>query len=274
MKTIIAAFSDQATADRAIAFLRSRGVEDVQLISSAAATDTNYLGTLSGFDVPDNKAEAYAEIIRRGAPVIAARTDHDARELAHELDRMGSLDIDKAHKRWTETGWSGYDRDAAAFDADAYATERAELLRESGLERERMEAEGAGARDLEVVEERVAVGTREVPRGGVRVRTFVSERPVREEVQLTEERIDVQRERVDEPASPGALDMAKEEEFVVTARGEEAVVGKEARVVERVHVGKTAETRTEQIEETERRRDVEVKPIEDTNIGKPGERRR
>ena len=57
-----------------------------------------------------------------------------------------------------------------------------------------------------------------------------------------------------------------EDEFVVTARGEEAVVGKEARVVERVHVGKTADTRTEHIEETERRRDVDVQPVEERDL--------
>jgi hypothetical protein len=88
-------------------------------------------------------------------------------------------------------------------------------------------------------------------------------------VQLTEERIDVARERVDEPISPQAVDATlTEDEFVVTARGEEAVVGKEARVVERVHVGKTADTRTETVRETERRRDVEVESIDD-EVGKP-----
>ena len=95
-------------------------------------------------------------------------------------------------------------------------------------------------------------------------------RPVQEDVTLREERIDVRRERVDEPISPEAMDSTlTEDEFVVTAKGEEAVVGKEARVVERVHVGKTADTRTERIEETERRRDVEVEEIEEDIRDRP-----
>ena len=83
-------------------------------------------------------------------------------------------------------------------------------------------------------------------------------------MQLHDENIDVQRERVDEPISARAADQAfTEGEFEVTARGEEAVVGKEARVVERVHVGKTDDTRTETIKETERRREVEVEALDE-----------
>ena len=40
------------------------------------------------------------------------------------------------------------------------------------------------------------------------------------------------------------------------------MIGKEARVVERVHIGKEAETRTETVQGTERRRDVEVEPLD------------
>jgi hypothetical protein len=260
MKTIIAAFCDQAAADSAIAYLQQRGVTDLQQLGTPSTTGTNYLTGLSAFNLPDDKAQLYAEVARRGAIVIAAHTDHDAREMARDLDKMGSLDLDAAAKRWRKAGWDGYDINALPYDANACATERSELLRESAVG-----VDGVPARDLDVIEEKVNIGKREVDRGGVRVRTFVQERPVRENVKLTEERVDVRRERVDEPIAPGALDATmKEDEFVVTARGEEAVVGKEARVVERVHVGKTADTRTEKIEETERRRDVEVKPIEGT----------
>lgn len=279
MKTIVAAFCDQAALDNAIAYLQQRGVADIQVLNSGSMDN---MATLSPFNIPDEKAQLYAEVARRGAFVIACHTDHDAREMARELDKMGSLDLDEARKRWKKAGWNGYDVNALPYDANACATERTELERESGIrgtERAPIDARtataGAEARDLDVIEERVNVGKREVPRGGVRVRTFVQERPVREDVQLTEERIDVQRERVDEPISPAAVDSTlTEDEFVVTARGEEAVVGKEARVVERVHVGKTADTRTEHIEETERRRDVDVQPVEERDvIGRPHPRR-
>jgi stress response protein YsnF len=245
----------------------------------ASPMGTELMSRLQSFRVPDDRAQLYAEVARRGAPIVIAHADNDARDIARELDRMGSLDLDTAAKRWRKSGWNGYDADAIPYDADACAGER-DLLRQEMLGRDENIAAGdidtsvrrnrdTTAGDLDVIEERVVVGKREVPRGGVRVRTYVAERPVEQQVQLTEERIDVARERVDEPISPQAVDATlTEDEFVVTARGEEAVVGKEARVVERVHVGKTADTRTETVRETERRRDVEVESIDD-EVGKP-----
>ncbi len=264
MKTIIAAYCDQAAANNAIAFLHDQGIEDIRLLDSRTAGPLSQIRKL---DIPDDRAQIYAELLRRGAIVVAANTDRDARMLAEELDRRGSLDLDVARDRWRKAGWDSFDPDAMPFDAEACARERSDLLRESGLETGETARSAAARtpeqRDLEVIEENVVIGKREVPLGGVRVRTFVVERPVRKDVELREERVDVTREPVSEPvpASPLGATLS-EEEFEITARGEEVVVGKEARVVERVHVGKTEGTRTERVEETERRRDVEVEPIE------------
>src|SRR5690606_29926932 len=254
-----------------------RGVTDIELLDGTKGSEI--FQKLRDFNVPEDRAQLYAEVNRRGAPIICAHTERDANEIAEELDQRGSLDLEAAAERWRKEGWNGYDMNALPFDAAACATERAHLTRESGLategelgREESFEAEAkeqplaaeTEGRDLEVVEERVVVGKREVPREELRVRTFIAERPVRQQVQLTEEHIQVQREPANEPVSPGAVESAlTEDEFVVTAHGEEAVVGKEARVVERVHVGKTAETHAETIEATERGRDVEVESIKE-----------
>lgn len=228
MQTIIAAFPDDIIADQAIMFLNEQGVRDAQRLSYEP-NDTDTLGRFTRLDVPAERAQLYADAMRSGAAVVIAHTDKDARRLATELDRMGSMDLDAASNQWLP------DENVRAPD-----------------------------QDLEVIEEDVQVGKRQVERGGVRVRTFVTEHPVEENIELTNERIDVQRERVDEPVNPATLEAAlTEEEFVVTAKGEEVVIGKEARVVERVHVGKESETRTENVQETERRRDVEVEAITD-----------
>ena len=245
MKTIIAAFRDQAAADQAIAFLQSRGLSDIEVMSGESLGEQT-IRKLRDLGVAEERVPLYEDIMQRGAPVVVARAGDDADELAMELDRLGSLDRDHVGARDTETSIASAD----------------------------VEATG----EIDVIEEEVRVGKRDVERGGVRVRTYVAERPVREDVQLTEERIDVSRERVDEPISAAAADSTLregDEEWVVTARGEEVVVGKEARVVERVHVGKSADTRTETVEETERRRDVEIEPVEaserdeDAGIGHP-----
>ncbi len=124
--------------------------------------------------------------------------------------------------------------------------------------------------NVAVVQEEVKIGKRDVGRGGVRVRTFVTETPVSEQVNLHEERVDVRREPVREPVPIEATHEAfSEDEFIVTAKGQEPVVEKQAKVVERVHVGKEAETRTETIEEAERRRDVEVEQLPSSEPRRP-----
>jgi stress response protein YsnF len=261
MKALIAAFSDATSAQQASNFLRDRGITVLRRLDYNNG-GRNMIDTLRELSVPKRKAEIYAEMTRRGATVLIADVpDDQARQLSIDLDQMGSLDLSAAERRWREAGWTGYDTNAIPYDAAATATEQAAFKSESYDE----DFRARGERDLDVIEEEVRVGKREVERGGVRVRTYITERPVREDVTLREERIEVSRERVDEPISPDAVDAAlTEDEFVITAKGEEAVIGKEARVVERVHVGKTADTRTEHIEETERRKDVQVEPLEET----------
>lgn len=246
MKTIIAAFSDRDVAEQAALHLQEqRGYrrEDVDLIDQSSSKKIDLGGMLRGAGVPDDHVDLYAEAIRRGATVLVTTADDDAAlQTATELDRFGSIDLDAAGQRWREAGWTSYDAAAPPYDE-----------RERALEREHL------ARGIPVIEEQVRVGTREVPRESVRVRTYVKERPVHETVQLREERIDVQRQAVDEPLPAGAAASTfTEDEVEVTARGEEVVVGKEARIVERVRVEKEAGTRTETVEDTERRREVEV----------------
>ncbi|MGO8609345.1 DUF2382 domain-containing protein, partial [Rhizobium johnstonii] len=54
---------------------------------------------------------------------------------------------------------------------------------------------------IPVVEEQLVVGKRDVNRGGVRVRSYVTETPVHEQIRLRNERINVERRTVDQPLS-------------------------------------------------------------------------
>jgi uncharacterized protein (TIGR02271 family) len=114
-----------------------------------------------------------------------------------------------------------------------------------------------GDAPLQVVEEQLRVGKREVGRGSVRVRSYVTERPIEEQVELRQERVTIERRPVDRELRAG--DPAFEERSIeVVERGEEAVVSKTARVVEEVAVGKEVERETETVRDTVRRQDVEV----------------
>jgi stress response protein YsnF len=248
MKTVIAAFSDRAAAEQAISELRSLNFIEERNIEIMEGGQTNHLPHLLTKRVPQERAHLYAEVLRRGAAVVIIDCDDgDATRVASLLDQRGSLDLDSAASRWRTSGWEGYSEEAQPFDDNLAKTEREDLERES----------------LAVIQEQVNVGKREVEQGGVRLRAFVTEHPVEQTVQLREEHVEVTREPVNEPV-PIANDPSTftEEEYVVTATSEVPVVEKQARVVERVSVEKNAETRTETIEETERRRDVEVENLD------------
>lgn len=125
---------------------------------------------------------------------------------------------------------------------------------------------------IPIVEEELRIGKREVLRGGARVHTYTSEAPVQEQVELSEEHASVERRPANrrltqEEVIRGGL--LQERVIEVSQMREEAVVSKEAFVREEVVVRKSVERRTEQINETVRRTEVETE-----ELGAPGESRR
>ena len=121
----------------------------------------------------------------------------------------------------------------------------------------------ADARSLEsdevvqAAEEQLVVGKREVGRGSVRVRSYVTERPVEEQVELRQERVTVERRPVDRAVQAG--DAAFQERTIeAVERGEEAVVSKTARVTEEIGIRKDVERETETVRDTVRKQEIEV----------------
>jgi uncharacterized protein (TIGR02271 family) len=79
-------------------------------------------------------------------------------------------------------------------------------------------------------------------------------------VNLREERASVERRPADR--APTDADKAfKEQSFEVRETAEEAVVGKTARVVEDVVIGKESSTREKTVQDTVRKTDVEVEQL-------------
>jgi stress response protein YsnF len=136
--------------------------------------------------------------------------------------------------------------------------ERYETETAGGESREGAEEEGEEARVAEV-EEELEVGKREVGRGGVRVSTRVSERPVEKTVHLREEKVEAERRPADRALSPEEAEKAFEEKTVeMTGTGEEAEVRKAARVTGEVALNKRVEEREEKVRDKVRRSEVEV----------------
>jgi uncharacterized protein (TIGR02271 family) len=114
---------------------------------------------------------------------------------------------------------------------------------------------------LQVIEERLRVGKRQVEQGGVRVSSHVTDSPAQAQVQLKEEHVEVTRRVVDRTATATDLANLTNRTVDVVERAEVAVVAKEARVVEEVVVKRDVEERNETVNETVRRKDVEVRDI-------------
>ena len=111
---------------------------------------------------------------------------------------------------------------------------------------------------LPVIEEEIKIGKREVERGGVRVHSRVTERPVEETVTLREEHVTVDRRPANREVSQADMAAVREGTFELTETEQEAVVAKQARVVGEVVVSKEVRQHEETVRDTVRRTDVEV----------------
>ena len=129
--------------------------------------------------------------------------------------------------------------------------------RETGLAGTEASLSESGDQVIPVAQEQLRVGKRDVSHGRVRIRSYVVETPVEEQVTLREERVAVERRPVDR-ALGDAEQAFQERTIEAEERGEEAVVSKEARVTEEVVVRKEAEQRTETVSDTVRQTEVEV----------------
>ncbi len=230
------------------------------------------VGALTHIGVPKEHAEYYSEGVRRGGTLVTVSTDDAMAQRAVDiLNGHGAVDIDERGAAYRTGGYTGYTETAAPYGADEITRER-ETYRTPPSAAPAMNTgttDVTGGTVIPVVEESLAVGKREVQRGGARIHTTITERPIEETVSLHEEHVTVDRRPVDRAATEG--DMAfKEQNFAVTETSEVPVVAKEARVVEEVVVGKTATDRTETVRDTVRRTDVEVEEIDTTTTGTTG----
>ena len=240
-RTITALYDTKAAADAAKQRLTSMGVAsgdvDIHDKGSAGAPgeDKGFLASLKGMFGDHEDTHAYAEGVRRGHFLLTAKVDENKAPTAVQaLEMSGAVDFDSSQAAWKKEGWK------APAASSGMAAARAD-----------------GDTAIPIVEERLVVGKREVDRGGVRVRSYVVETPVSEQVSLREENVDVQRRAVDRPVTD-ADDAFRDRTIEMTETGEEAVVGKEAHVTEEVSIRKEVGQRTEEVRDTVRHTEVEV----------------
>ena len=271
-RTVTALFDQRSDAEAAEARLKAANVDASHIhihdktssgfhaTGHSSTTEPGMWASIKNAFLPDEDRHTYEEGLRRGGFLLTADVDEEHVDaVVRVLEEADTVDIDDRAGEWRSNGWD-YAPAAAtgAVAGSAYAT-KAPYVGENGYVAETAVrgTDVEGEQSIPIVEEQLVVGKREVDRGGARVRSYVTEIPVHEQVRLRDEKINVQRRAVDRPLTD-ADDAFRERTINVTATGEEAVVGKTARVVEEVVVSKTAGSHVEEIDDTVRRTEVEI----------------
>ena len=247
-RTVTALYDTKAEAEAARDRLSAEvDVEGrAKIIDQASMSQDQRSSDFRSVPLSDEDREAYGEGLRRGGFMLCAEVDEDedADKIVSILEQTSSVDLDERQSSWRSEGWAGSSTDRQARTSGAGASERGNIVEEE---------------HIPIVEEQLRVGKREEQRGGARVRSYVEERPVSESVNLREEHVDVERRPVDRPISlTEDKGFFQDRTIEMRETAEQPVVAKEARVTEEVVVKKTADQRTEQIQDTVRNTKVEV----------------
>ena len=265
-RTITAMFDKRSDAEAAEARLKAANVdadhirihdqssEGYSADKNSTHTDMGMWASVKNAFLPDEDRHTYEEGVRRGGFLLTADVGEEhVDEAVRVLEEADTVDVDDRSQEWRKSGWDYAPAAAAGAGTAAYAASSEATTAQNTA----YDTNAAGEQVVPIVEEQLVVGKREVDRGSARVRSYVTETPVHEQVRLRDEKISVQRRAVDRPITDGD-DAFRERTIDMSATGEEAVVGKTARVVEEVVISKTAGERTEEIDDTVRRTDVEI----------------
>lgn len=264
MQTVIGIFDNANQATQAAQQLKTAGfsLDDVDTISRDSNNSSNYYNStgttteavgdaagrtgdgisnfFSNLFGDDDDANRYSHVARNSNSMVTVhcKTADHAHKAAEILDNAGAIDV---NEKAEQTGYKG------ATSANAMSGN----------------ATNAGNNEVsaKVIEENLQVGKRVEQTGGARLRSRIVERPVEASVRLREEHVNVERTAVNRPATEADFNAFKEGEVEVTERAERAVVGKEARVVEEVTLGKNVTEREETIRDTVRKTEVDVEQL-------------
>ena len=251
-ETIVAIFDTATHADAAVRDLHAANVPSDAISQHANPAPATGSGTTSmptqerGFwsslfgGEPDHDADVYGRSVAGGSTVVTVRAPAQyVASVCDILDRHGPVDIDQR--------------------ASAYG------LTDTAATRPAVAMPVAAATDggvIQLSEEQLVVGKRLVNRGTTRVRRFVVEVPVEEQVTLHSETIAVERRPVTD-GRPVADSSFTDRTIEMTETAEQAVIGKTAHVYEEVGLRKQASDRVETVRDTVRREDVTIEQVAD-----------
>ena len=259
-ETIVAVYDTAAHADEAVRDLHAANVPANAISqhagtgtgsglmagsaqTSAPAREPGFWSRLFGGE-PDHDTSVYDRSLDSGSTVVTVRVpDEHVESVSRILELHNPVDLDQRASGYgigaTTTTTTTQATVAPAVDATTPRT---------------------GDRVIALSEEQLVVGKRLVNRGSTRVRRYVVETPVEENVTLRSEQVSIERRPV--AAGTRTADTEFTDRVVeVTETAEEAVVGKTARVREEVVIRKDAAEHVETVHDTVRREDVQVEKV-------------
>ena len=283
-RTLTAFFDTRGAADQAISDLEAAGVPRQHIhrveggttatASTSSTGSTGFLASLKDMFMPEEDRYGYAEGLQRGGYLISVRAEEaNYTRVMDILDRDGAVDMDEREASWRKEGWTGYQAGSMTASTTGYAgtgstsaTASSVAAAATSATAGRAEVAAAGARQglaagqddvIPIYEERLKVGKRDVSHGRVRLRSYVIETPVQEQVSLHSEHVEVDRRPVDRAVT--SADVAFQDRTIeLDEYAEEAVVSKDVRVTEEIGLRKVAQERTETVSDKVRHTEVEI----------------
>ena len=260
-QTIVAVYDTPAHAELAVQDMLQAGVPEAAIerhaqegsytgnstaLTSRPAQTDGFWANLFGGE-PDHDTAVYDRSVQGGSTVVSVKVpDAHVARVTQILESHAPIDIDERVQTY------GLTRTADRATETPRAIRAAEMPR--ATEAARTDSNGG---TLQLSEESLVVGKRVVNRGTTRIRRFVVETPVEEQVRLHDERVTVDRHPVTDDRPVADADFG-DKVIEMTETGEEAVVSKTARVKEEIVLRKETADRTETVRDTVRREDVEI----------------
>ncbi len=266
-RTVSAFYETRDTADAHQRELVSLGVpaSDIQIVEGADESvpdrqyeEKGFFESIGDFFMGDEDKQVYNEGLKRGGYLLTARVPESHYEQALDvLDTDDAVDLDARAETWREDGWDG----APAAGTAGYAATGAEGYDATGTRPAPRDGDLADG-TIEVMEENIRIGKRDVSHGRVRVRSYVVEDQVSEDVTLRSDHVEIERRPVDRAVEPGTATF-QDQTIEAEDTSEEVVVSKDARVVEEIDLKRRSDTDTETVTETVRHTEVEIEDDRD-----------
>jgi stress response protein YsnF len=258
---VVAVYTSRSVADSARARLIAAGIaeSDIRLSAEQSGETTTarpheppggFFEWLFG-NVPPAHQDWYASNLRALTALSVYVRDEGYEHVLDLLEEFDPVDIDEEGLASTPTS----DLAGSGVGAMQPGTARPTTATTASDEEDQV---------IPLSKEELSVGKRETERR-YRIRTYVVERPVEEQVNLRDERVVVEHRAVADDRAVAA-DGVQEREFDVVERHEEPVVAKNTRATEEVVVHKDVKDRIETVRNNVRETKVDV----DQDAGKLG----